>query len=115
MGNVFHSQRFPEGNLEWENEHALNKQYHKVSGAAAAHYWACYAWPASYGNTGKRTFFINQSGQILVCTNDQTRYSGAGNDPDGEAVLIPSSNDKMNGPLAINMTGNDGNFWKIVQ
>src|SRR5436190_671964 len=27
--------------------------------------WCCYAWPAVYGNSGKRVFFVNQGGDVL--------------------------------------------------
>ena len=26
--------------------------------------WCCYAWPSSFGNSGKRTFFVNQTGDF---------------------------------------------------
>ena len=26
--------------------------------------WSCYTWPVSRGNSGKRTFFVNQTGDI---------------------------------------------------
>ncbi len=75
---------------------------------------ACYAWPISYEGTGKRAFFVNQSGQILVCSNQRTHYSGTGNFPPRNAALAPGSPITMNGRLAINMIGYDGNFWRVL-
>ena len=31
--------------------------------------WCAYAWPANYGNTGNRTFFVNQGGDIVATEN----------------------------------------------
>ena len=39
--------------------------------------WACYAWPAVAGNSGNRTFFINQSGDVLATNGANTQYSNA--------------------------------------
>ena len=44
-----------------------------VNPARAEVLWACYAWPSSYGNSGKRAFFVNQSGDVLGCRNSTAR------------------------------------------
>ena len=36
--------------------------------------WCCYAWPQVQGNSGKRAFFINQSGDVLSSNNHN--YNG---------------------------------------
>ena len=28
--------------------------------------WRCYAWPVEYGRTGRRSFFVDESGKVLV-------------------------------------------------
>ena len=33
--------------------------------------WCAYAWPANFGNTGNRAFFVNQQGEILGTTANQ--------------------------------------------
>src|SRR5262249_51324328 len=45
--------------------------------------WCAYAWPSSYGNSGKRTFFVNQAGDVLSSRNATTRYNGTVNVPAG--------------------------------
>jgi type IV pilus assembly protein PilA len=35
-----------------------------IDPAFAETLWACYAWPAARGNSGNRTFFVNQSGDV---------------------------------------------------
>ncbi|MCB9826272.1 MAG: DUF2950 family protein [Planctomycetes bacterium] len=31
--------------------------------------WCAYAWPASYQQSGNRTFFVNQAGDVLATEN----------------------------------------------
>jgi len=71
--------------------------------------WCCYAWPANYGNTGNRSFFVNQGGDI-VATEDSD-YSGTGNGP-GSNSAFSGAGSTITGPVATGMTGRDGNFWK---
>jgi prepilin-type N-terminal cleavage/methylation domain-containing protein len=50
--------------------------------------WACYAWPIAFSQTGNRSFFINQEGDLLQCLNRQaTPFSGVPGTPG--AVPIP--------------------------
>jgi prepilin-type N-terminal cleavage/methylation domain-containing protein len=72
--------------------------------------WCCYAWPANYGNTGNRSFFVNQGGDI-VATEDQN-YSGSGNGPEGKAAFRSGGGDTITGSVATGVTGRDSNFWK---
>ena len=71
--------------------------------------WCCYAWPANFGNTGNRSFFVNQGGDI-VASEDQN-YSGSGNGPAGNAAFSGTGS-SITGPVATGMTGRDGNFWR---
>ena len=72
--------------------------------------WCCYAWPANYGNTGNRTFFVNQGGDI-VATEDSS-YNGVGAGPGGKAAFIAGGGDTITGAVSTGSTGRDGNFWK---
>jgi hypothetical protein len=71
--------------------------------------WCAYAWPTNYGNTGNRTFFVNQGGDI-VATEDNT-YSGTASAPPGNSAFSGAGN-TITGPVATGMTGRDTNFWK---
>jgi prepilin-type N-terminal cleavage/methylation domain-containing protein len=71
--------------------------------------WCCYAWPANFGNTGNRSFFVNQGGDI-VTTEDQN-YSGSGNGPDANSAFS-GAGATITGNVATGMTGRDGNFWR---
>ncbi|MGQ0612750.1 MAG: DUF2950 family protein [Planctomycetaceae bacterium] len=70
--------------------------------------WCAYAWPVSYGNTGNRTFFVNQGGDI-VATQDST-YTGT-TAPAFEAAFRGAGS-TITGQVATGMTGRDTNFWK---
>jgi prepilin-type N-terminal cleavage/methylation domain-containing protein len=72
--------------------------------------WCCYAWPANHGNTGNRTFFVNQGGDI-VGTEDQN-YSGPATGPQPNSAFAPGGGTTITGNVATGMTGRDGNFWR---
>lgn len=77
--------------------------------------WACYAWPVSYGNTGNRTFFVNQGGDIV--TTEDRAYSGpfpGAGIAAAAAFTAPGSADTITGQVATGTVGRDGNFWKQV-
>lgn len=75
--------------------------------------WCGYAWPTDYQQSGVRTFFVNQGGDI-VFTIDET-YSGPGNGPaPGAAMRSGGLASSITGILATGTTGRDGNFWKTV-
>jgi hypothetical protein len=88
-----------------------------IDAANAETLWMCYAWPSSFGNSGKRAFFVNQAGDVLACKNVTQRYSG---NPAGTAgIPVPfaafiTGSTAMNASLAANMTGLDGERWVVV-
>jgi prepilin-type N-terminal cleavage/methylation domain-containing protein len=74
--------------------------------------WCCYAWPASRGNSGKRAFFVNQSGDVLASPNIATtaQYSGLTRGPSPDAAFMGAL---MNTTVAIGAptSANDGQSW----
>jgi prepilin-type N-terminal cleavage/methylation domain-containing protein len=75
--------------------------------------WCCYAWPANYGNTGNRSFFVNQGGDIVA--TESSTYSGPGaagdaNVPAHDAAFINAGT--ITGQQATAAAGSDGNNWK---
>lgn len=86
-----------------------------ISGTLSEMVWGCYAWPASRGNSGQRAFYSNQSGEILACHNTIATYSGALAAPNGTAAALGSlSSPTMTSTIAVNATGQDGEFWFAV-
>jgi prepilin-type N-terminal cleavage/methylation domain-containing protein len=72
--------------------------------------WCCYAWPVNYNQSGNRTFFTNQGGDV-VATEDED-YSGTTNGPEGDAAFQTA--DVITGAVAIGIAGADTNIWKQV-
>ena len=76
--------------------------------------WCCYAWPADYANTGNRTFFVNQGGDILATDAGDPAaggdYSGPANMPAGDAAYTAAGD--ITSLTANNVAGVDGNIWR---
>ena len=82
-----------------------------VSGDLAGRYWACLAWPLEYGKTGRRTFYINQSGDIV--STDNPNYSGRGRAPLPWAALRKGRFAMRNAAVHPDEC-NDGGTWNLV-
>ena len=90
--------------------------------------WCCYAWPQTQGTTGKRTFFVNQTGDVIG-TNHLTAagalrsggaYDGTTTVPTAMAAYAATnpnggSTASMAWPLAANTVAQDGARWTVVQ
>ena len=86
--------------------------------------WICYAWPASYSNTGNRAFVVNQTGDVLQTNNLNAaagNYSGTTGAnavvPDGDAAIVDTSADDITGQLSIAgapSDANDANTWLVL-
>jgi len=79
-------------------------------------YFSIVAWPSNYGNTGNRTLFVNQAGDITFA--DDFGYSGANmyvNGAAGMALTAPGDVNSMLGDIASGVLGRDGNLWRVVQ
>jgi len=78
--------------------------------------WCCYAWPSVRGNSGNRTFFINQSGDVLSTNGAATPYSNASSTvPTFNAAYAASGSAFMSVGVAANTVAQDGNTWTVVQ
>jgi prepilin-type N-terminal cleavage/methylation domain-containing protein len=71
--------------------------------------WCCYAWPVNYNQSGNRTFFTNQAGDV-VATEDST-YSGTLVEPVSDAAFQAAG---ITGNVAVGAMGVDGNTWVQV-
>ena len=72
--------------------------------------WCCYAWPVNYNQSGNRTFFTNQGGDVVA--TEAAAYSGTGNGPDADSAFQNANS--ITGAVAIGIAGADGNTWKQV-
>lgn len=105
----------PAADLSWIREPGPDQVSGNVSGFEASRHWACYAWPASYGSTGLRAFFVQETRVVLACANQETRCEGSVNDPDPRAAIVPGGDGNMGDEVAINAVGRDGNLWSVVE
>jgi prepilin-type N-terminal cleavage/methylation domain-containing protein len=85
-----------------------------VDSAKAEVLWCCYAWPSAYGNSGKRTFFINQGGDVLSSKNLTTQYNGTTVMPAFDAAFVSGGSSRMDARVAANTTAIDGEIWVVV-
>lgn len=76
--------------------------------------WCCYAWPQSYGWSGKRTFFVNQSGDLLATNAAAVAYDGDRSPCSCPAAFAASASVSMSAIMAANTVGHDGNFWVVI-
>jgi prepilin-type N-terminal cleavage/methylation domain-containing protein len=86
----------------------------EVNPAQAEVLWCCYAWPTSYGNSGKRAFFINQSGDVLGCRNTLMTYGRGAIEPVPGVAAFLSTTVSMAGTIASNTIAQDGETWVVV-
>jgi len=85
-----------------------------VDASKAEVLWACYAWPSAFGNSGKRTFFVNQSGDVLSSKNANSTYGQGGNVPAATAAFIAGSSGTLDCKVAANTTALDNEVWVVV-
>ena len=80
--------------------------------------WCCYAWPVNYGNSGNRTFHVNQTGDVTSSENPNAPYTGSGagvNDiaPASDAAFADGPG-TITGLTAVGVAGNDTFTWRQV-
>ncbi len=87
-----------------------------VDAGQAETLWACYAWPQVFGSSGKRTFFVNQSGDVLSTNGAVTAYSESTTTrPIFSAAFLGTGTIAMTAGVAANTLASDGNRWTVVQ
>lgn len=77
--------------------------------------WCCYAWPHNYANSGSRSFFVSQSGDITA--KDDSTMSGTGDiaaSNAGSAFESGGSLTGISGQVAVGTLGRDSQKWKNV-
>jgi len=81
--------------------------------------WCSYAWPVNYNQSGNRTFFTNQAGDVIAC--EDANYDGSavtgGAGPGSDAAFeAGGAAGEITGNVAIGATAisTDGNTWRQV-
>jgi hypothetical protein len=74
--------------------------------------WCCYSWPVNYNQSGNRTFFTNQGGDVIAC--EVSDYSGTGAGPEADAAFAVA--DAITGSVDIGGPGQNagGELWRQV-
>ena len=83
-----------------------------LDGDLAETTWCCYAWPVNYAQSGNRTFFTNQGGDVIA--TEAAAYSGSAAVINGGAAFQAGGPTVITGSVAIGVAGQDGNVWKQV-
>ena len=87
--------------------------------------WCIYAWPVRLAGsgpvtTGTRSFFANQSGEVLAADARYAALAGGEGHPAadpaaGAAFQVPGPLDTITGAAAVGTLGRDGNTWRVVK
>lgn len=85
-----------------------------VDASLAEVLWCCYAWPRDQGRSGKRSFFVNQSGDVLATNGAVAGYDGASLACPWEAAYKSCTSCTMDTGVAANTVGVDGNTWVVI-
>jgi hypothetical protein len=84
-----------------------------VDPQAAENAWCCYAWPEQRGAGGRRTFFVDQRGDVLATDGAVLAYEGGRVAPESGAAFAGPG--RLGAPLAVHAVGLDGNTWTFEQ
>lgn len=84
-----------------------------IDAAKAEIHWCCYAWPHDAGESGQRTFFINETGDVMAASNTEGVYSGRDKAPAANAARVGDGG--LAAKPAWDRQGIDKQSWKIIQ
>jgi hypothetical protein len=73
--------------------------------------WCAYAWPEKWGDSGKRAFFVCQSGDILKSSNEKAKWAGLDKPVPPETAFTGAG---ITGESAVGTLGRDGEVWEVV-
>lgn len=78
--------------------------------------WCCYAWPVNYGNSGNRSFMVNQTGDVVSTETGGALppYNGTASVPVPGAAFQTTTGTSITGLTAVGATGQDGRMWRQV-
>ena len=72
--------------------------------------WCAYAWPVNYNQSGNRSFFTNQGGDVLG--TEIATYTGTGTGPLADSAFLNAGS--ITGAVAIAPIAGLGALWKQV-
>ena len=75
-------------------------------------FWCAYAWPTTVNQSGNRTFFINQEGDLLQNLNRNGLYTGAAGPGFADAYSVAGD---MSSALGVNAIAANVGTWTVLQ
>ncbi|MHC4925196.1 MAG: hypothetical protein ACYTG4_14160, partial [Planctomycetota bacterium] len=79
---------------------------------AAEERWWCYGWPAAWGESGRRAFYIDERGILLVCENRDRLYEDS-NAPAADAAFPPGAPGDGSVKPVPGKVATDGEVWEV--
>ncbi len=78
--------------------------------------WCCYAWPTNYGNSGNRSFFVNQTGDITGTDYDQYTGTAAIDEANAGTAFVDHGNvTDITGLVAVGTIGRENSLmWRPI-
>lgn len=86
----------------------------RVHAPTAEVFWWALAWPVWNGFTGRRSFFVNQAGDVLSGSDWKGVYSGLERRPRPDAAKPLEGAGAPHWSRAVNTTGRSGFRWTVV-
>jgi len=77
--------------------------------------WCLYAWPRNRAQTGIRTFFVNQRGDLTCADSGYSGTAAIAPANAGAAFVAPNPLDSILGDAAITDYGADGALWVMAR
>ncbi len=77
----------PRGESDWVLP--MTSKLSDLDADAAETRFLIIAWPLEYGETGKRCFFVDETGRVRAATNDTWQFSGKSKVPGPEIIILP--------------------------
>lgn len=77
----------PRGEIDWVVP--MTSELSDLDADAAETRFLIIAWPFVYGKSGKRCFFIDETGSVRAAANDTWQYSGESKVPAPEFITLP--------------------------
>jgi hypothetical protein len=79
-------------------------------------FWCCYGWPSTYAQSGNRTFFLNQRGDMVQVETSNYTALGAFTSANAGTAFIRGTGNLTNitANVAIGTVARDNRRWRAV-
>ena len=109
-GNQLQSGQWLTARGGWYTTRPVSKDWMDMA-HAESHWWA-YAWPEELEVTGRRTFYVDQDGQVWATGPRAGAYEGTHSPPRADAAFAAPN--RYPGGVSPALRSADGNRWRTV-